>query len=285
MGNVQPWPISLKLGVINSLETTQLKDCYAQGENKSRLGANHHSTFKLNGYFIKMVKKPSAFNISNARDHLIQNMIAMLKKEQILKTDLDFPKTHAILTNLTPQQISHLEKRLVTINLEIKLLCEETLNDQEKIVISERYKTKNPSIEEITGHYQQKGYALLNKEDTFDLLTKKAEQLESNLTLQKSIANALNPDSKNNKYIAFFMEDINVNNNFRNQPSDKTIKSLNELNQWLNKNLGVYHWDCEKGRNTMSNGTGKTFLIDPAFTITDPKYRSNFDNLIKYRGN
>jgi hypothetical protein len=62
--------------------------------------------------------------------------------------------------------------------------------------------------------------------------------------------------------------------------NNETLEAkLTKLNNWLKEKLGLYHWDCKDGRNTMCEN-GQIFLIDPAFTVEDSQYKKRFNQLL-----
>lgn len=278
------WPITMRTKVIDSLRKNTVRESFKQGENKDRPGGNHHTTFRLNGFFVKAVHDEAPYNVNNVTDHKIQNMLHKLKQEKRLVTDLHFPRTHAMVKNLSPDKIKSLRQKLLLLSSELKLLIGENLSNQEKIILQKNYDQDKLPARLVINHYKSKGYSVKDEGETFDLVYKKLEKLKENISVQEVISKALNPENKNNEYIGFFMDDVNPESSKQSLSSSdrkKICTSLDELNSWLKENLGLYHWDCKDARNTVVNN-GKVHLIDPAFTVEDKEYRSNFRRILKY---
>jgi hypothetical protein len=79
------------------------------------------------------------------------------------------------------------------------------------------------------------------------------------------------------------VEKISEKNTTHTSKEVETLETkLQNLNAWLKEHLGVFHWDCKAGRNTMTCNN-QTYLIDPAFTVEDPAYAEKFKKLIETR--
>jgi hypothetical protein len=226
--------------------------------------------------------------------------LATLDKKKLLPFGIQFPKTLLAVKNIGPAKIKALEAKqnefhnqLKELDAEIKAILDEKLLDSEKSLLAKKYTSLEDLKTKITTQYGV-NLRLKNIEDIlFDKLTllhesitKKAVQLKENLRINKGIETKLNPQNKNKKYIVFIMEDVEKISEKNTTHTSKEVETLEtklqNLNAWLKEHLGVFHWDCKAGRNTMTCNN-QTYLIDPAFTVEDPAYAEKFKKLIETR--
>jgi hypothetical protein len=290
--NIELFPS--KLHTLRHLLEKPINSLANQGTLAHRPGTNHAWTCKLNGYFLKAVDENAPLNVRNLKDHSIQNMLGLLQRKGILPVDIQFPRTLLTLKNIGPVGITALktkqkvlQKQLKQIEVAIKVILREDLTESETALLVQQYNSLENLKTKIKSHYVVNSSS---DDDLFDHLilleanlTKKIRQLGTTLEVNTGIEKKINPKNKNKKRIVFVMEDVEmmakkpkIKLSRNNDPLEAT---LTKLNNWLRENLGLYHWDCKNGRNTIIENN-QTFLIDPAFTVEDPKYKERFNQLL-----